>query len=141
MFFISHRAFRLMLVPLLLAGNFTILFCQNNDLPDSLIFNKAPVSKDLVWTIDSLIRLKIFSYSDKLRESQGSSIYDDTKSIRFPELPDVLFEYRFEEMNRLSVIHFDYNPDVRRYIDLFANKRKEGYSRILGLSTIYFTLS
>ena len=131
MFFISNRVFRFLLVPLILAGNFTISLSQNNDLPDSVIFKKNPANRDLVWTIDSLIRLKVFSYSDKLRESMGSTNSDDTRSMKFSELPDVLFEYRFEEMNRLSVIHFDYNADVRRYIDLFANKRKEGYSKIL----------
>ncbi len=140
MFFISDRALRFLLVFFILAGNFTFSFSQISDPPDSLIFYKAPANRDLVWTIDSLIRLKLFGYSDKLREGQGSPNYDDTRSMSFSELPDVLFEYRFEEMNRLSVIRFDFNPDVRRYIDLFANKRKQGYSMILGLSKIYFPL-
>ena len=128
------------MVCLALLINFEIANCQISEFPDSLVIKTSPLNRDLVWAIDSLIRLKIFSFSDKQKGNIGYDRQDENKSLKFSEIPDVLFEYRFEEMNRVSVIHFDYNPDVRRYIDLFANKRKEGYSRILGLSRIYFPL-
>jgi membrane-bound lytic murein transglycosylase D len=113
---------------------------QINNIPDSLVFKPEQTNKDIVWTIDSLMRLRIFNFAEKQKENNKAVEVDDTKKMRFSELPDVIFEYRFEKMNHTSVIHFDYNPDVRRYIDLFANKRKESYSRILGLGNMYFPL-
>ena len=124
----------------LIAGNISISFSQLNNPPDSLVIKPELTDKDIVWTIDSLMRLKIFSFADKLKKDGKSGEINETKKMRFSDLPDVLFEYRFEEMNRTSVIHFDYNPDVRRYIELFAGKRKESYSRILGLGNMYFPL-
>lgn len=125
---------------IVIAGKFTSSFCQINNFPDSLVVKPERLNKDIVWTIDSLMQLHIFNFSRSQKENNNTADAAETKKMRFSDLPDVLFEYRFEEMNRSSVIHFDYNADVRRFIDLFANKRKESYSRILGLSTMYFPL-
>jgi membrane-bound lytic murein transglycosylase D len=140
MYFINDRFFKFSLALLILEGTCIISFSQNHDLPESLVLKPLLINKDIVWTFDSLMRLKIFSYADSQKENNKTSPPDETKSMKFSELPDVLFEYRFEEMNRISVIHFDYNPDVRRYIELFADKRKDSYSHILGLSRMYFPL-
>jgi membrane-bound lytic murein transglycosylase D len=115
------------------------LAVQGVEIPDSIVIRHELINKDLTWTIDSLMRLGLFRFTVKEKE-QKKGPSDDSKTNDIANLPDMLFEYRFEEMNRISAIHFDYNPFVRKYIELYAGKRKESFSRILGLAKLYFPL-
>lgn len=106
---------------------------------DSVLFRKENTNTDFAWTVDSLMRLNLFSKAESLREQK---VRRDQKpvSMDLANVPDMMFEYRFEEMNRQSVIRMDYNADVRRFILLFGKNRKEGFSRVLGLADMYFPL-
>lgn len=53
---------------------------------------------------------------------------------------DMLYEYRIAQLNKLSPIALDYNPEVRRYIDLFTGPRKQEMARVIGLSKLYFPI-
>lgn len=53
---------------------------------------------------------------------------------------DMLYEYRIAQLNKLSPIALDYNPEVRRYIDLFTGPRKAEMARVIGLSRLYFPI-
>jgi membrane-bound lytic murein transglycosylase D len=57
-----------------------------------------------------------------------------------PGDPDMLYEYRIAQLNKLSPIELVYNADVRKYIDLYTGPRKEEMARIIGLSTLYFPI-
>jgi membrane-bound lytic murein transglycosylase D len=137
---LTTRIIKYIILLFIIAGNSVPSAAQIKDISDSLVFKPEYQIKDIVWTIDSLMQLQLFSFTEKQKGVSGNTESTETKNMRFSQIPDVLFEYRFEEMNRSSVIHYDYNPDVRRYIDLFANKRKESYGRILGLGIMYFPL-
>lgn len=53
---------------------------------------------------------------------------------------DMLYEYRIEQLNRLSPVPLDYNAEVRRYIDLFTGPRKAEMAQVIGRTTLYFPL-
>lgn len=53
---------------------------------------------------------------------------------------DMLYEYRIEQLNRLSPVPLDYNAEVRRYIDLFTGPRKADMARVIGRTNLYFPL-
>lgn len=53
---------------------------------------------------------------------------------------DLLYEYRIAALNKISPIELDYNPEVRRYIDLYTGSRKGDMARIAGLASLYFPI-
>lgn len=72
----------------------------------------------------------IFSGIINLRAQTNLSVSDP--------VPDMLYEYRLEKLNKKTPVDLDYNQDVRHYIELFTGKRKEDFARIIGLSELYF---
>ena len=54
--------------------------------------------------------------------------------------PDLYYECQLAEIGRYSPIDFDYNPHVKRYIDLFIVERRDQFSKIIGLADYYFPL-
>ena len=124
---------------LLLLCPTAIIEAQYARLADSVIFHQSNGKLDLAWTVDSLMQLKLFSKAEQIRKNDREP-QPGTESMDLSKVPDIMFEYRFEQMNRTSVIHLDYNPSVRKYILLFGKERKNGFSRVLGLSEMYFPL-
>jgi membrane-bound lytic murein transglycosylase D len=57
-----------------------------------------------------------------------------------PEYDDKTYQERLEKLNRESPIELTYNKTVRNYIDLYAVKKRELTSKILGLKEIYFPM-
>jgi membrane-bound lytic murein transglycosylase D len=62
------------------------------------------------------------------------TVYSDS----VPVFPDMLYEYRFAVLDKKTPIELDYNPQVRRYIEIFTIDRRKDLSKILGLSKLYF---
>jgi membrane-bound lytic murein transglycosylase D len=57
-----------------------------------------------------------------------------------PDDPDMLYEYRIAQLNKLSPVELVYNAEVRKYIDLYTGPRHEEMARIIGLSRLYFPI-
>ena len=57
-----------------------------------------------------------------------------------PKYPDLFYEYRITELNKLTPIELDYNETVRTYIENYAVKRRDEFARIIGLSELYFPI-
>lgn len=53
---------------------------------------------------------------------------------------DSFFEEKIEKMAQQSPIHYEYNADVRKYIDLYLGKRRPDFERMLGLAELYFPI-
>ncbi len=125
---------------------FLLLLCPTANLEaqyarsaDSVVFQQSNGKPDLAWSVDSLMLLKLFTKAEQIRKDDQKP-QPGTESMDLSKVPDIMFEYRFEQMNRTSVIHMDYNPFVRKYILLFGKERRSGFSRVLGLSEMYFPL-
>jgi membrane-bound lytic murein transglycosylase D len=88
--------------------------------------------------LDSLARLKIFENSKYLKSGgiDNSGIY--TGDI--PYFPDSVYRDRITGMSLQSPFEYVYNADVRKFIDLYAFKKRGLTARVLGLSQIYFPL-
>ncbi|NVO09952.1 MAG: transglycosylase SLT domain-containing protein [Bacteroidales bacterium] len=85
--------------------------------------------------------LEPFDYLEDLRIFPDSTSKSKSKpSDDFPTFPDLVYEYKVASIGKLSPIDFDYNPHVRRYIDIYSIERREQVSQILGLAELYFPL-
>jgi membrane-bound lytic murein transglycosylase D len=58
----------------------------------------------------------------------------------YPTFPDLVYEYKIAAIGKLSPIDFEYNPKVKRYLDIYSIERREQVSQMLGLSQLYFPL-
>ena len=57
-----------------------------------------------------------------------------------PIFPDSVYAMRIEDLARRTTIPLTYNNHVRSFIDLYANRKRQQSSRMLGLSYVYFPL-
>lgn len=83
---------------------------------------------------DSLLKIKYF-------ESIGLSLereYSELDSIG--NTPDSILEARLKSLDNKTPIPLDFNPYVKAFIDLYAIKRKELVSNVLGLSPRYYPM-
>lgn len=64
--------------------------------------------------------------------------YDPGKKVK--SFPDIFYEFRIEALNKTSPIKLDYNIHVKKYIDLYLEKRPEKLAEALGLSMLYFPI-
>ncbi len=119
--------------------NFSIATQKNTDT----IKEVSPVpyfSDDLVAAqLDALALSVLFN---------GKNFYGDTLTLNkyhfkaddIPQYTDEQYKHLFEKMNVNSPFPFVFNEDVRRYIDLYTQKKRTLTSRLLGLAAYYFPL-
>lgn len=55
-----------------------------------------------------------------------------------PAWPDSVYRERLHELDELSPFKLTYNTPVRAYIDMYAQRKQEQTSRMLGLAQLYF---
>jgi membrane-bound lytic murein transglycosylase D len=52
--------------------------------------------------------------------------------------PDIYYEYRIEQLNKLSPIRLDFTENVRKYIEIYTQKKRDDVAVMLGLFDLYF---
>lgn len=55
-----------------------------------------------------------------------------------PSWPDSVYRERLHQLDELSPFKLTYNAPVRSYIDMYAQRKQEQTSRMLGLAELYF---
>lgn len=95
----------------------------------------SPITKML----DSLFRIKYFNDSLFYLDSANVNQYG-YQPAEVPQFADSIYNQRIEALNRETPIQFTYNKHVRSFIDLYAVKKRELTSRVLGLSYVYFPM-
>jgi len=128
---------KILILLLLLLSPF--LRAQDPVQPDSVNAKKSFVEDDPVASmLDSLARLKIFENSKFLKTGAENSGTYNTGEI--PYFSDSVYRDRITGMSLQSPFEYVYNADVRKFIDLYAYKKRSLTARVLGLSQIYFPL-
>ena len=57
-----------------------------------------------------------------------------------PQFPDSIYQLRLDHLNAQTPFDLRYNEYVKRFINVYANKKREQVSRMLGLAELYFPL-
>lgn len=84
--------------------------------------------------LDSLMSSVLFTYED------FSDLDSAAFSTEAPVVPDSIIAERLAHLNSQTPFDLVFNAEVRRYIDLYANRRREQVSRMLGLAEYYFPM-
>ncbi|MFH1160810.1 MAG: LysM peptidoglycan-binding domain-containing protein [bacterium] len=126
---ISHFLIIFLFIPL-------SLFAQDTAVSDTGSAITFVEDDPIASMLDSLSHLKIF-----VGNGYGKSVSMKDYSTAFiPYFSDSIYRSRILEMNDQSPFEYIYNSQVRQFIDLYAYKKRELTSRILGLSELYFPL-
>ncbi|HKR03217.1 MAG TPA: LysM peptidoglycan-binding domain-containing protein [Bacteroidia bacterium] len=100
--------------------------------------NQATVCNDpIVEMLDSLVMLNNVIRFNNLMGASGSNSSNDIINGS-PVFTDEVYNERISKI--VTPIPLAYNEQVKNYINLYAVKRRELTSRVLGLSQLYFPL-
>ncbi|MCF8336332.1 MAG: LysM peptidoglycan-binding domain-containing protein [Bacteroidales bacterium] len=67
-------------------------------------------------------------------------ISSPSSSDSIPIFPDLVYEYRITELNRLTPIELDYNEQVKRFIEVYTVEQREHLANIAGKANRYFPM-
>jgi len=126
------------LITLLITPHF--LLSQDTLRSDSTARKSKLVEDDaVVAMLDSLANLKVFSdaASPHALKYPAWTTYTETD---IPLFPDSVYAARIAVMNENSPFEYVYNNEVKKFIELYAIRKRKLTARILGLSEVYFPL-
>lgn len=89
--------------------------------------------------MDSLDVVNFFKRHTFTSDVNKLNIYNYPKDS-VPVFSDEIYRQRLQKLDRMSPFSLDYNDDVRKYIELYAVKRRGTAARMLGLAELYFPL-
>lgn len=106
-------------------------FIKYSDRADS-----SEIVKNYNTQLDSLVDLWYVKKSENLKFSDVSKKHYDSTYV--PKFTNKEYRTRIEQMN--SVVKLTYNDKVQNYIDVYANKRRNSVSAMLGMAEYYFPI-
>jgi membrane-bound lytic murein transglycosylase D len=107
---------------------------QNDSVRQALI-EDSPI----VQALDSLAEIKYFRDYYFTTDTAFLNVYKFPFEA-IPQYPDSVLKMRIDSLDQLTPIELTFNDDVRNWINLYAVKRRELTSRVLGLAEVYFPL-
>jgi membrane-bound lytic murein transglycosylase D len=113
-----------------------ISFAQVND-SDTEKSTITQCSDPIVEMLDSLVTLNnVIRYNNLNASSNSNNSFDLSKNA--PDFSDEVYADRISKIS--TPIPLVYNEQVKNYITLYALRKRELTSRVLGLSQLYFPL-
>ncbi len=107
---------------------------------DTLIINNGiPDDSPIVTMLDSLVNIRFSTYKEFTTDSSVLNIYNYEPDF-VPQFHDTIYEQRILLLNQQTPIELTYNNTIKTYIKLYAVKKRELTSRMLGLSEVYFPM-
>src|SRR5690606_19702039 len=92
-----------------------------------------------VAKLDSLLNLSFFITDSAVASTEEFVNTEDTTFVT-PTFSDSIYQERMAILDANTPFDLDYNEYVKRYIDVYAQRRREQVSRMLGLSEYYFPM-
>ncbi|MBU2557072.1 MAG: LysM peptidoglycan-binding domain-containing protein [Bacteroidetes bacterium] len=93
----------------------------------------------IVKMLDSLYRIRYFSDSILQTDSLLINHYG-YEANEIPQFADSIYSQRIADLNRETPIDLVYNKHVKSFIGLYAGRKRELTSRVLGLSYVYYPM-
>lgn len=93
----------------------------------------------IVYLLDSVANLKFFEKEFAIVGVRQENKYNFSPDS-VPFYSDSIYELRFSKLDAESPFDLQYNCAVRSYIDLYAVRKRELVSKVVGLSYLYYPL-
>lgn len=94
---------------------------------------------ELIDMIDTLNEIPYFENTYISSNSKSKNIYNYPIDY-IPNFPDSIYAKRIETLSKQTSIELVFNKHVKSFIEVYAIKKRDKTSRILGLADIYFPL-
>ena len=98
-----------------------------------------PPNAFILSHLDSLVNLKFFTNTTFTTDTAKLNTHGFAPDF-VPEYPDSIVQQRLESLNLQTPFEIAFNKQVKNYIHVYAVKRREVASRVLGLAEVYFPL-
>ncbi len=119
---------------------FALLFAAFGYFNSVAQVNVPVIQNDpIVEMMDSLMHARFFESTGYTTDTAVLNIRNYPKD-HVPVFNDLVYEARLAKLDAHSPFDLIYNPIVRSYIDLYAVRKREVVSRMLGLSQMYFPM-
>lgn len=93
-----------------------------------------------VARLDSMLNFSFFINDSSVQSTQEFMATESDSVLITPTFHDSIYRKRMARLNANTPFSLDYNDHVRRYIDVYSQRRREQVSRMLGLSAYYFPM-
>ena len=93
----------------------------------------------MMGMIDELQDIKYFEENKLESSSKSENIYNYPAGY-VPTFPDSVYAERIAKLRSQTTIELVYNKHVKSFIDVYAVRKRDHTSRILGLADIYFPI-
>ena len=102
--------------------------------------NSAAVDESMV--MEMLDKVSNISYFKDVYLDIDTAKWNKYHFSRYeiPTYPDSVYARRMNELAQKTTMPLTYNVHVKSFIDLYANRRRQQSSRMLGLSYVYFPM-
>lgn len=89
--------------------------------------------------LDSLANIRYFKDYYLQKNNAGVNVYNYPVDL-IPSFSDSVYAARINELDRETPIELSYNSAVKGFIDLYAIRKRQLTSRMLGLANFYFPM-
>jgi membrane-bound lytic murein transglycosylase D len=122
-----------------MADHDSLLRINKEKLNDRAVAEEILDHSQIADRLDELVGIRFFRESYFTTDTLELNIYGfDPDEV--PSYPDSIYEQRIATLNEETPIELTYNRTVKSYIDLYAVKKRELTSRMLGMAEVYFPL-
>lgn len=118
-----------------LFANNCLSYGAPNDTDKTIIVKDDPILAQL----DSLDVMNFFKRNNFTADANKLNIYNYAKDS-IPLFNETIYRDRLKKLDNMSPFALDYHEDVRRYIEIYAVKRRGTISKCLGMAELYFPL-
>lgn len=101
--------------------------------------NRLIKDSQIIAMLDSLVHIKYFSDHPFTTDTQLLNT-NNFPSDHIPQYHDSIVEKRIQYLNKQTPIELVFNRQVNNFINLYAVKKRDLTSRMLGLAELYFPM-
>ncbi len=117
----------------------SLKYFSNQRLNDPFTANEIISGSPVIAMLDSLVKIKYFSEDYFITDTAILNVYN-YNPLFVPEFSDSVYETRIAYLNGQTPFELTFNKTVKNFIKLYAVKKRDLTSRLLGLSEIYFPM-
>lgn len=122
------------------SSTFDIQIFASTPIDTSGTFELLMRDSQILRTIDSLTYLKFYQKQFFIFDSIYTHAESEFAADEIPDYPDSVYAQRIAYLNSQTPFELTYNKEVKNFIYLYANKKRNLTARMLGLAEIYFPM-
>lgn len=122
------------------SSSFDVQLLSSATIDTSGTYESLMRDSQIIRTIDSLTYVKFYQKQFFILDSMYTRMDERFSASVIPDYPDSVYAQRIEALNIQTPFELTYNKEVKNFIYLYANKKRNLTARMLGLAEIYFPM-